>query len=160
MYRRSPNPYSATGVLIVLVAGVWAFGPVDAPDTAAESQFAQQFADTIPEQPEQHDPQQVPGAQEEQECQATFQPESIEAGTVHEEVHVTFTEPIQHVEDVEVDEESGLNVLWTHDDDDDLATAARVRVSAVGAQEGTWRVTFEDEAGKLCEGRITVTGGN
>lgn len=130
MPSRSLRPVLATSLLIALLAALWSVGPDDTP--------AQLQSSAVP----------LP------QCEAAFDPASFETGTVHEEVSVSFTEPVGEVEEIYVEPEAELDILWTHDDREE-PTRARVRVSAIRAEPGDWTVTFHG-GGVACHGRATV----
>lgn len=89
------------------------------------------------------------------QCEATFDPDTIQQGDVHEEVHVHLSEPIGEIDDVEVPDESDLDVLWVHDDEEDEPQEGRVRLSAIRAEIGEWTLHVQGEM-DTCEGQITV----
>ncbi len=93
------------------------------------------------------------------QCEARFNPSVLETGTIHEEVEVTLSQPIGDVQEVETPDDSGITVLWTHADEDEPLNA-RVRVSTVGADAGTWSVIFWAGGEETCRGEITLVEGN
>lgn len=93
------------------------------------------------------------------DCEARFNPSVLETGTVHEEVEVSMSEAIGEVQEIETPDDSGLTILWTHTDDED-PLGARVRVSTVGAEAGTWSVILWGGGEQTCRGEITVVEGN
>lgn len=96
-----------------------------------------------------------PGPLQGTQCDATFDPDTIEQGDVHEEVDVHLSEPIGEIEEVETPQASDLDVLWVHDDDEEEPQEGRVRLSAVRAEVGEWILIVHGDAG-TCEGLITV----
>lgn len=128
MIRRFPNPIHAAGTLALWVAAVWTLSAAENPVHAAPADA---------------------------DCEATFTPSVIEAGTVHEEVEVSMTEDIRDIDEVLTPDESGLTILWIHSDDEE-AESARVRVSALGAEVGVWDVVLRNERGETCHGQLTV----
>lgn len=92
------------------------------------------------------------------QCEATFDPDTIQQGDVHEEVHVHLSESIGEIEDVETPDESDLDVLWVHDDDEEEPQEGRVRLSAIRAEVGEWTLQVIGDT-ETCEGAITVVEG-
>jgi len=93
------------------------------------------------------------------DCEARFNPSVLETGTVHEEVEVSMSEHIGDVQEIETPDESGLTILWTHADEDDHLRA-RIRVSTVGAEVGTWSIILWGGGEQTCRGDLTVIEGN
>jgi hypothetical protein len=92
------------------------------------------------------------------QCEARFNPSVLEAGTVHEEVEVSMTQQIGDVQEIETPDDSGLTILWTHADEEN-PMSARVRVSTVGAEAGTWSVILWGGGEQTCRGEITIVDG-
>lgn len=120
--------FGAIGLVTTLALSAWSAGP-EAPSNGAPT----------------FDPQ----------CEATFDPDTIQQGDVHEEVHVHLNEPIGEIEDVEVPDESDLDVLWIHDDEEDEPQEGRIRLSAIRAEIGEWTLHVRGEM-DTCEGQLTV----
>ena len=131
MYHRSPTPYTATGLLLAVIAAFWTLGPADDGQKTAHGSVPQPL-----------------------QCELSFDPAMLEAGTVHEEVQISLSEAVGEIQEIEVHGDSGLNIIWTHEDEE-APTAARVRVSAIGAEAGDWDVTLQGATGN-CQGTITI----
>lgn len=134
MYHRSPTPYTATGLLLAVIAAFWTLGLADDDQTTAHESAPQLL-----------------------QCELSFEPATLEAGTVHEEVQINLSEAVGEIQEVEVHDDSGLNIIWTHEDEEAPRTA-RVRVSAIGAEPGDWDVTLHG-ATRNCQGTITIVEG-
>lgn len=134
MHQRALRPLMAASLLMGLLGAVWVYDPAEPPTEAQADVLA--------------------GLQ----CEAIFDPGTIETGTVHEEVHVAFTEVPGEIEAIHVDSLASLDVLWTHDDDED-PTGARVRISALRAEIGDWNVVFQGVLA-VCDGVVSVVEGS
>lgn len=89
----------------------------------------------------------------EQDCSATLTPEVVSIAAGSAEITVMLSEGIGAVSGVDVDAESGLNVLGIEADDGQML---EVSIDTSAATAGSWELYVQGESGS-CNGTLQVT---